>query len=455
MAPGAKSSSGTTTAKKFVPITSSTALSAMIVQAAAQISNARSGTLNKGSAPETVPANTPDKDASKNLASSPDSTASTSLNLSDLIAQMAMLVSTGPQIPVNKDAKTSEIATNASEGGGGKTATSIAEASGASDLSTLLSKAAISSTNAAQVSSTTSKDGVAPAATIAMIEGKDIPSTNASPVIIGSQTKEKKSTLSNGEGTFIQSGTSGSSALSSMLNMLSSAVTGPNQSADQQTVTTNSSSKGSSLESLAGAAAGPAGTANVEKGKDMNALLNFPEIFSGSGTSTVSEHTPVNMHIQLSTNNDFEDALKQVMHVAQLTQTNESRTPMRVAIEIQTPPGAIVNVYVSRQNDQWRAQLSTSDVQALTWVQDKMSSLRQSDDIGVDVKWLPPQIETISTSASSESNLGWDRGSQSQQNFQQEQEDRQQTARQKRAEVFAGIGSGQFMETLTTVGSAA
>ena len=57
---------------------------------------------------------------------------------------------------------------------------------------------------------------------------------------------------------------------------------------------------------------------------------------------------------------------------------------MRVAIEIQTPPGAIVNVYVSKQpDDQWRAQLSTNDPQALSWVQDKMSSLRQSNEFGL------------------------------------------------------------------------
>lgn len=185
----------------------------------------------------------------------------------------------------------------------------------------------------------------------------------------------------------------------------------------------------------------------------MNATFNFPEILSSYGTNTASQHTAVDMHIQLSTNNDFEDALKQVMHVAQLTQTNESRTPMRVAMEIQTPPGAIVNVYVSRQNDQWRAQLSTNDPQALSWVQDKMSSLRQSNDLGMDVRWLPPQMEATSTSSSGDSGLAWDRGGQGQQGSQS-QDERQQPARQKKTELFAGIGTGQFMEALTALRSA-
>ena len=186
----------------------------------------------------------------------------------------------------------------------------------------------------------------------------------------------------------------------------------------------------------------------------MNSTLNFPEIFAG--TNSVPQQTPVDMQIQLSTNHDFEDALKQVMHVAQLTQTSpSSRAPMRVELEIQTPPGAIVNVYVSKQNDQWRAQLSTNDPQALAWVQSKMSTLNQSSDLGVSVRWLPPQMEGLTTSSSSsESGLGWDRGGQQQQGNQQQNE-QQPSGRQKKIELFAGIGVGPFMEALTAVGSAA
>ena len=160
------------------------------------------------------------------------------------------------------------------------------------------------------------------------------------------------------------------------------------------------------------------------------------------------------MNILLSSNNDFDDALKQVMHVAQLTQTGESRVPMRVAIEIQTPPGAIVNVYVSRQNDQWRAQLSTNDPQALTWVQDKMSSLRSSN-FGMEVRWLPPQME--SSTGGNGSDLAWNRGGQGQSNYQQPDE-RPQSKRQKATAIepeLEAIGANHFMNTLTSIAEAA
>ena len=196
----------------------------------------------------------------------------------------------------------------------------------------------------------------------------------------------------------------------------------------------------------------------------MNADLNFPEleILSGYGVNAPSQQSAPDMNILLSSNNDFKDALKQVMHVAELTQTSQSLTPMRVEMEIQTPPGAIVNVYVSKQNDQWRAQLSTNDPQALAWVQDQMSSLRQSNDLGANVHWLPPQMEsgTLATSAGSsnqDSNLSWDRGGQGQSNYQQPDQ-RSQSNRQNETEDFpelATVGSNPFMTPLTAFGRAA
>ena len=192
----------------------------------------------------------------------------------------------------------------------------------------------------------------------------------------------------------------------------------------------------------------------------MNEDLNFPEVelLSGYGANAPSGQAAADLHIQLSSNNDFSDALKQVMHVAELAHINESRLPMRVAMEIQTPPGAIVNVYVSRQNDQWRAQLSTNDPQALIWVQDQMTSLRQSNDLGVAVRWLPPQMEASPTpSGSQDANLSWDRGGQGQSNYQQPDE-REQSERQKRAGTvpdFADFETNQFMNTFTALGRAA
>ena len=193
----------------------------------------------------------------------------------------------------------------------------------------------------------------------------------------------------------------------------------------------------------------------------MNTDFEIPPMLTNStGASAALQQTNADVHIQLSSNSDFEDALAQVMHVAQLSEAVSSRAPMRIAMELQTPPGAIVNVYVSKQDDGYRAQLSTNDAQALSWVQNKMSSLNQSNEFGVQVRWLPPQMEggtAPSTSSGNDSNLTWDRGGQNQQG-QQQSDERSQSGRQKKEDLFgslAGVGASQFMTALTAVGSTA
>jgi len=236
-------------------------------------------------------------------------------------------------------------------------------------------------------------------------------------------------------------------------------LSGGSNSSGTQQLTSESQSKKLSLDSVSGSSSSSAGTANVEKQSAMNTIFDIPQILSATtGPSSALQQSNADVHIQLSSNNDFEDALTQVMHVAQLSQTAESRTPTRIAMELQTPPGAIVNVYVSRQNDQWRAQLSTNDPQALSWVQDKMSSLNQSNEFGVQVRWLPPQMESgtaPSSSSGNDSNLGWDRGGQDQQG-QQQSDERSQSRQQNEDEPFslAGLGTNSFMTALTAVGSA-
>ena len=117
-----------------------------------------------------------------------------------------------------------------------------------------------------------------------------------------------------------------------------------------------------------------------------------------------------------------------------------------------------MNVYVSKQDDGWRAQLSTNDPTALSWVQDQVASLRSSSDLGVEVKWLPPQLEgtnTIMTSGSQDANLGWNQGG-GQSGYQQ-QDDRQQSTRQQDADAqeLANGSANQFMNTLSALGRAA
>jgi hypothetical protein len=281
---------------------------------------------------------------------------------------------------------------------------------------------------------------------------------------VSTSNPEKKSAPASSEGSFLQPDTSSAGMASTLSGTSGSLLSGINELSAGQQVTPSSGTNNSSSISLSAAASSLAGTANVENKKVMNAELNMPalEILSGYGVTTPAQQNAPDMQILLGSNHDFHDALQQVMHVAELTQTSQSLTPMRVEMEIQTPPGAIVNVYVSKQNDQWRAQLSTNDPQALAWVQDQMSTLRQSNDLGVSVRWLPPQMESgsITTPASSggqDANLAWDRGGQGQSNYQQPDE-RSQSQREEQTEAFpelATVGANPFLTSFAALGRAA
>ncbi len=169
----------------------------------------------------------------------------------------------------------------------------------------------------------------------------------------------------------------------------------------------------------------------------MNATLDLTDLMAGTGTTSAANRTPADVNILLGTNNDFKDALAQVMHVAELSNMSSTTPPLRVAIEVQTPPGAVVNVFVSKQpDDTYRAQLSTDDIRALHWVQDQIGSLKEATDTGVSVKWLPAQLETTTTfssssSSSSQQDSPWNRGGQGWQSSQQQQEQADER-RQKR-----------------------
>jgi hypothetical protein len=401
-------------------------LAAMIVQAAVLASNVKQAPATP---PATTPAATTPTDSRKTSASAKDTTSSKTgeLDLTTLIAQANIATS------------------NASAASA--SATTAATAATAATTATASATAATAAANAAQIAETTAlastKNTVSPSTAI--------PTTTS--------TKEKKSTSTDEEGSFIQSDDSTSDANSSPLDTLTFLLNGGSNSSGTQQLTTESQSKKLSLDSVSGSSSSSAGTANVEKQNAMNTDFDIPQILSATtGPSTALQQSTADVHIQLSSNNDFEDALTQVMHVAQLSQTTESRPPTRIAMELQTPPGAIVNVYVSRQNDQWRAQLSTNDPQALSWVQGKMSSLNQSSEFGVQVRWLPPQMESgtaPSTNSGNDSNLAWDRGGQGQQG-QQQSEERSKSRQQNDDESFslAGLGTNSFMTALSAVGSA-
>jgi hypothetical protein len=175
--------------------------------------------------------------------------------------------------------------------------------------------------------------------------------------------------------------------------------------------------------------------ASGKKEPEMNATLDLSDLMVSTGTTPEVTHGSADVQILLGTNNDFKDALTQVMHVAELSNLSATTPPLRVAIEIQTPPGAVVNLYVSKQPDNtYRAQLSTDDVQALHWVQQQIGSLKESTETGVEVRWLPAQLESApasSSSGNSQNDSAWNRGGQGWQSSQDQQEQANQR-RQKR-----------------------
>ncbi len=191
----------------------------------------------------------------------------------------------------------------------------------------------------------------------------------------------------------------------------------------------------------------------------MNSNLDLADMITDAAARTISAPAP-EVNILLSSNHDFEDALKQVVHIAQLNDASATPTPTRVAIELQTPPGAIVNVYVSRHEDTYRAQLSATDPAALSWVQDKIAALRQSNDLGVEVKWLPAQLEpnsplSATTPSSDGSNLNWNRDGQ--QHHNPTPDDRPQSQRQDPSslEDLTEAEAESFAASFATLGGAA
>jgi hypothetical protein len=265
---------------------------------------------------------------------------------------------------------------------------------------------------------------------------------------------EKKSAGTTPERSFIQADGGTSASLAMVLGLGLTGLTPVTQDSSSQSVTTKDFSSLKSMGSASTGGLASAGMANGKKDGDMNATLEMPSLIASTGTNPMVSRTSADVHILLGSNKDFQEALEQVVHVADLSNLSRVTPPLRVAIEIQTPPGAIVNVYVSRQADSYRAQLSTDDPIALGWVQSQISSLKTSSDTGVAVKWLPAQLETSPASASSTStgsdrNLDWNRG-QNQSGYQQDE--RQQSQRQKR-ESYSDDSSEAAVPFLATFGA--
>jgi hypothetical protein len=227
--------------------------------------------------------------------------------------------------------------------------------------------------------------------------------------------------------------------------------------ADYQPVATTNITPLRAPGSLVAGPLASAGTTNDKNKSDMTSTLEMQNLVVSSGTHPLVTRADADLHIQLGTNADFHQALDQVMHVAELSNLSRVTPPLRVAIEIQTPPGAIVNLYISRQPDSsYRAQLSTNDAQALGWVQQQVGSLKETTDSGTDIRWSPAQLEsgTPATagagSSGSDRDLDWNRGGQQGQTGYQQDE--------RRRPAYVPVDEAEslgFFEAITAVGGAA
>jgi hypothetical protein len=269
---------------------------------------------------------------------------------------------------------------------------------------------------------------------------------------------EKKSSASSSERSFLQESPVGTTATDTTASLLQDALAASLNLAGNQTVTTSSASSSSLSERSSLASISTAGMANGKKVEDMNSSPEMTSLIVSSGTHPLVTSTTADVHIALDSNHNFTDALDQVMHIAELGNMSRSTPPLRVAIEIQTPPGAIVNVYVSRQSDSsYRAQLSTNDPQALAWVQDQIGSLKNTSDSGSAIRWSPAQLEpgtaslsTSSNSANSERGYDWNRGGQQGQSGYQQDE-----RNNRRRSTYMTDEPETAFETFSTVGGVA
>ena len=94
-------------------------------------------------------------------------------------------------------------------------------------------------------------------------------------------------------------------------------------------------------------------------------------------------------------------------------------------------------------------------------MQDKISALRQSDDLGVQVRWLPAQLEATTTAAApatasgNNPNFNSQRDGQASQQQQHQPDERSQSQRQKRQGLLESLTDDTFFGSLQSLGRAA
>ncbi len=112
-----------------------------------------------------------------------------------------------------------------------------------------------------------------------------------------------------------------------------------------------------------------------------------PAAPASSALSSNASGNESDKSVTLTSNTQFVDVIRQALDDRPMT------TPTRIAVELQTPPGAMVTVFFSQANGQLRAQLSANDSGSLHWLQQQVSTLRDGGGNAGSVVWLPPQLD--------------------------------------------------------------
>lgn len=102
-------------------------------------------------------------------------------------------------------------------------------------------------------------------------------------------------------------------------------------------------------------------------------------------TQTVLSSSVKKETITVSNSEQFAEAVQNALN------TPRELLPRRVEIQMQTPPGAVVTLSLTRSNGELRAQFDANSAQTLQWLNNEVGRL-QNMNFGMAVRWAPPQM---------------------------------------------------------------
>ncbi|MES2309172.1 MAG: hypothetical protein V4507_09980 [Verrucomicrobiota bacterium] len=121
----------------------------------------------------------------------------------------------------------------------------------------------------------------------------------------------------------------------------------------------------------------------IDDKNPLNSLLPTP-VSQDTLKNATSDAKPESL--TLSSQHRLETVLDSVFEEKPLP------TPRRIEVQLQTPQGSQITLYIARVNQELRAQFSANTNQAFTWLQNEIHQLRTLNS-GESIRWLPAQME--------------------------------------------------------------